>query len=102
MGRGDDHRLDRFALAEEPLAFRAGLVDWVNLVGRRKRTAAVLEAAQIGRAGRIREETLIGGQLLVLDFVEAGLLPEFLFLLHGVLRLLCQARDQVRQRASRR
>lgn len=93
--RGDDHRLDRLAFPEEPLAFRACLLKGVDLVGRWKGTRPHLEAAEIGHASRIREETLIGSQLIVFDLVELGAGGELLALLHGVLGLFDQTRDEV-------
>ena len=94
---GDDHRLDRLAFPEEPLAFRACLLKGIDLVGRGEGARSYLEAAEVGHAGRIREETLIGGQLVVFDLAEFCALGEFLPLFQRVLGLFNEARDEVRQ-----
>ena len=94
---GDDHRLDRLAFTEEPLAFRACLLKGIYLVGRREGSRPHLEAAEVGHAGRIREETLIGSQLVVFDLAEFRARGEFLPLLHRVLSLFDKTRDEVRQ-----
>ena len=86
-----------FKAPEEPLAFRARLLKGIDLVDRREGSRPCLEAAEVGHAGRIREETLIGSQLIVFDLVELGAGGELLALLHGVLGLFDKTRDEVRQ-----